>query len=219
MKPLYWSSQETKRQGDKLLSWKGCNLILNWGSKALTYLSKMPFPLPLEIAGSINMFSWERLWEQGGVWRGGGLDETAQKDGECHYINRAQVTGHFTDQLPVLKFVKKQRTRREEGRTCRSHYESKLSTSSGALVAAVGCLQRGAGAGRGQFGQALWPRVHPGRGLHLWRLQVEKAAYTRKRWWVRLSTDINFLYKRYWLNAFFFFNYACFSLDCCHFKI
>lgn len=76
--------------------------------------------------------------------------------------------------------MKKQRIRREEGRTCQSHYESKLSAASCALVAAVGRLQRGASAGGGQDGQALWPRVHPGHSLHLRRLQVEKAAYTTK---------------------------------------
>lgn len=55
-----------EQSGDKVLSRKACNLILDWSSKALACLLKMPF-LPLKIAGSINIFSQEVLCEQGGV--------------------------------------------------------------------------------------------------------------------------------------------------------
>lgn len=172
-----------EQSGDKVLSRKGCNLILDWGSKALNNLLKMYFSAFKDSRHYKNVLLRGTLWSG---WSLSGLDKIDEKDGECPYINRAQVTAHFTDKLLALKLVKKQRTTRKGGRTWRSHYERKLSVASGALVAAVGHLQHGAGASGGQGGQALWPWIHPGGSLHLWRLQVEKAAYTTKWWWVKL---------------------------------
>lgn len=201
-----------EQSGDKVLSWKGCNLIRDWSSKALTYLLKMPF-----FAFKDSM-QCKHISLRGTLWAGWSL-KGRWKDGECHYINRALSTAHFTDQLPALKLVRKQRSRRKEGRTCRSHYESKLSDATGALVAAVGRLQCGTGAGRGEGSQALWPWVHPGCGLHLRRLQVEKAAYTTKWWWVRvllISTDMNFFMQEV-LDEYI--RKPVIAFDFCHFKI